>query len=896
MKKIFFFISILVVSVIIAPAQPCNMSGIYKIGNTGSYSFISQAVSDLITNGVSGPVILELEASYVSTGETFPINFAGIPCLTATNNLTIRPEIGATGLIIKSFNASTVTIGFNQARYITIDGRPGGVGTVSELTITSAAANGAIMFNNDASFNTVKYVHVASSGAYVINFSHSNFIGVSNGNRNNLISHCFIGDYFGSPISKGVVSVGTPGKKNSNNRISNCIFRDYDGGIGINIGANSSEFVIDSNSFCNSNQIGNATAIIINDTTSSGFQIIGNYIGGDAPQCLGNPVIVNFNYLGMSVAVGNQAYSIIDGNTIANFKWNASLGYPQFSCIQIRAGKVKCGDVFGNTIGSLTQNENILSEAAFPLQPSLTGIHILCDSTYGRIDSLTINNNKIGGIKCMPYPNNYFETKLRGIYVQSQYTGHVTISNNQIGSPTLENSLESTEWQGEYSTRGIDVEVAADGLFPSTYPIANIISGNTIEHLNGQVIGININGGNQIVRNNTIKNILSFKPTTFTNIPVIVCIQSYNCSPGTLITENTMYNCRLKGLYGASVNGIFADYASGIEISKNNIHSFQSEAPSAAIKGIFIYPEFSFPEFGNYKVNNNMICLGVDTAGNVINQPNEIRGVDVPLDSSVITHNSVYLGSGIGDNESIALHLNGAENNTSRISNNILVNLRTVQTVNFYRHFCIKFGNNITSFNQLYCNYNLYQNGGSQNYLGGFNSIINPISANLALWQIHSGLDLNSYSGNPNFKNPLGNYITSDLHLNLPSIADAAGIIEPNILFDIDNELRSAFTPVDIGADAPNPSPVSVMENSIGASSIKVYPNPANEVITINIPKANSKTLLYIYNSTMQLINTLNFENGIENKISITDLINGIYFIDARCNNQSYNVKFVVNR
>jgi hypothetical protein len=79
-------------------------------------------------------------------------------------------------------------------------------------------------------------------------------------------------------------------------------------------------------------------------------------------------------------------------------------------------------------------------------------------------------------------------------------------------------------------------------------------------------------------------------------------------------------------------------------------------------------------------------------------------------------------------------------------------------------------------------------------------------------------------------------------------------------------------------------------------SNFILFPNPANDFITIKIPKANSKTTLKIYNSTMQLIKTLDFETGIDNKISTGNFTNGIYFIDAISGGQSYKAKFVVSR
>ncbi|MBK8845999.1 MAG: T9SS type A sorting domain-containing protein [Bacteroidetes bacterium] len=84
--------------------------------------------------------------------------------------------------------------------------------------------------------------------------------------------------------------------------------------------------------------------------------------------------------------------------------------------------------------------------------------------------------------------------------------------------------------------------------------------------------------------------------------------------------------------------------------------------------------------------------------------------------------------------------------------------------------------------------------------------------------------------------------------------------------------------------------------NNFDDNGFNIYPNPANDFITIKINNGDSKTTFKIYNSTMQLIKTLNFESGIENTISTADLPPGIYFIDAQSDNQHWRQKFIINR
>nr|MBK9653436.1 T9SS type A sorting domain-containing protein [Bacteroidota bacterium] len=74
-----------------------------------------------------------------------------------------------------------------------------------------------------------------------------------------------------------------------------------------------------------------------------------------------------------------------------------------------------------------------------------------------------------------------------------------------------------------------------------------------------------------------------------------------------------------------------------------------------------------------------------------------------------------------------------------------------------------------------------------------------------------------------------------------------------------------------------------------------IFPNPASDFISVAL-SSDAPFTFKIYNSTMQLIKTLNFESGIENTISTADLPPGIYFIDAQSDNQHWRQKFIINR
>lgn len=109
------------------------LSGTKSIGPSGDYASITAALSDIHTQGLVGPLVLELQATYVSTVETFPITFTNLGT-SVTTPLTLRPAADATALSISS-GTGTIAVDLNKVTYVTLDGRPAGLGTTKQLTI-----------------------------------------------------------------------------------------------------------------------------------------------------------------------------------------------------------------------------------------------------------------------------------------------------------------------------------------------------------------------------------------------------------------------------------------------------------------------------------------------------------------------------------------------------------------------------------------------------------------------------------------------------------------------------------------------------------------------------------------------------------------------------------------
>ena len=110
----------------------------------------------------------------------------------------------------------------NGAQFVTIDGRPGGAGShagsgggaASQLTIANTSTSGvALRFINEASGNTLRYTTLrgvntsATSGTVVFSTTTG-----ANGNDNNTIDHCDIGDGASTPAN-GIYSLGSTGDR-----------------------------------------------------------------------------------------------------------------------------------------------------------------------------------------------------------------------------------------------------------------------------------------------------------------------------------------------------------------------------------------------------------------------------------------------------------------------------------------------------------------------------------------------------------------------------------------------------------------------------------------------------------------------------------------------------------
>ena len=432
---------------------------------------------------------LELNATYVSTSETFPLTLTNTSgCLSATNLVTIRPASGVTARTITSTN-TTATFDINGGSYWIIDGRAGGSGSTKQLTIsnTSTATGGtAIRFINEASNNTVKYCTLKStystSSSGVVMFSTTTG---TNGNDNNTIDYCDIdggASSSASPTSgvarSGIYSVGstsTVGIQNSGNTISNNnIYNNFVTGgasninnFGVCLSSGNTDWTISGNSFYQtSTRTGTTTgtaatayyAVYISNTSQgNNYTVSGNYIGGDGELAAVTMnkftiagSVTNYFY-GIFLNVGSTTASSVQGNTVKNISltgsnYSSSLGgyaggANMFFGINITAGAVNIGNTTGNIIGNSSVSATSSANSSIAILQSTNNGGVALGIYSASTSTLNISNNSIGGFYLAATSSNTLGSSFYGIYLSAASTN--TLYNNTIGSTTYANNIYS---------------------------------------------------------------------------------------------------------------------------------------------------------------------------------------------------------------------------------------------------------------------------------------------------------------------------------------------------------------------------------------------------------------------------------------------------------------------
>ena len=242
-----------------ASTTDCSLSGVKTVGPTGDYATLTAAVAAAASQGLAASVVFELQPTYVSSSEpAFPIVIPELLCAGPSRTLTIRPQAGASALSITSAN-TTGTIQMNGADYVIFDGRPGGTGTTSQLTISNTSTSGyAIQYINGATNDAARYCTISgvntSTANGVVAFSTTT---TGFGNSNHLFEFCNFTDVAGTtPVnlvySSGTTTGGFPAQ-NNNVTFTNNNFLNWFSATSTNwaiiVAGASSDWTITNNSF-----------------------------------------------------------------------------------------------------------------------------------------------------------------------------------------------------------------------------------------------------------------------------------------------------------------------------------------------------------------------------------------------------------------------------------------------------------------------------------------------------------------------------------------------------------------------------------------------------------------------------------------------------------------------
>ena len=788
-------------------------AGLYTVGPTGSFLTLSAAAAALHNCGVSGPVQLQLQSTYLSSGEpSFPITFLSIAGTSVTNTVTIYESVG--GLSITSAQASpNGTLDLSGCQYVIFDGRVNASGGTEDLVISNTGTGYPIQFINDASYNTIQYCKVSGTATSntigVIDFS----TGVAIGNSYNTIFNCDIsatgvGEY-------GIYSVGSAGFPNTTNVVKNCTIHDFFSAgqavaYGVYLSTGSTNWTIQGNSIFETASYASAVwdyGIYINNTTNgTGFTINYNQIGGSSANCGGTWTMSTAGIVNqvcgiyLNAELGSTVTNI-QGNIINNFsiasKPSANGTYV-FQGIETSSGSVNIGTTANNIIGSNTAVGGITVTYGSPTKYSFfMGINLMNTSASDIVNvGSATNGNFLGGF----YPSGtaagagtnagvYFY----GIsYGSTNNATNYVITNNQMGNGAV-NCMLNAATVTTYEA-GIVDETVTSGTGNIT--ISNNYVGNFDNpsvNQNSITYGILTSYNSNTITGNTIANMTSEGNGTYSTP---LGISQGSTSANQTISGNQVYNLS-NALAGATTvfnYGItYSGAAAGTNvITGNYIYNLTAASTSTSTQLIgFIM------EAGTGTISNNMITLG-----NGVANGNLIDGIwDYSTSATNYYFNSIYLGGTtiVGASSTYAFYSTGTNARISK--NNIYDNARSGAGIKHYAIYVSQKSNLTSNYNDLYS---------VSGYVGHVNA---TDYTTLALWAaVALAGDGNSISSDPNYISPTT--ATPDLDLNTGSPCIATGITGTGVLVDIHGTTRGTGAPEPcIGADevvCPPPTPSGI--------------------------------------------------------------------------------------
>ena len=829
------------------------------VGASGAdYTTLGGAINVLNGCAVSQPTIVKLNTDYAPAGETFPIIVNNNSGASATNTITIRPDAAVSTPFTLTGSSASTLIDLVGAKYYTIDGRPGGTGTVSQLNITNTGTGSAVRMYFDAQNDNLQYLGLkasaASSSDGVVSILGALGTTATNGNNNIAIANNNIDGNGAS--ANGIYASGSASPADNklvsitNNNIFN-YFSDVAStrNAGIQIGSNNAVSVggawtISGNSFYQTatRTYANLTGVhaINADGGNTGvFTISNNNVGGTATAAGGTAMTLagagTYVFSGFRLFPSSIATTTISGNTIRNISiTTASTSGTLNNAMGVNSGQVV---ISNNTIGSTTTAGSIavVTGAA----GGFTGINLLA-GTSATGTTFSVTGNTIAGVALSGANASNFI----GINASTATTlsGALTISSNNIGAAAAAVSNSTTG-----SSTAIIQTNAATATINSNI-ITNLTS--TTATAGAQVRGIVTTGGTNTIgapgSGNTISNFSSSAPTTgTTSSAAIIGIAQTSALAGQTIAGNTISGLTSSANAATQVTGIYYSGSTGTNaISRNLVYDLSNSnasATSSVLTGVEIAA-------GTTTISNNLVRLGTvnPAVANIIYGINETGG------TNGIYFNSIYVGgAGVATTATNTFAFRSTNTGTRTIQNNIFQNSRSNATTGG-KHYAITVAGSGVNPSGLILNYNDYLANGTGAVFGLYNG---ADVATLSAWKTATGLDGSTYNANPNFNNPAAAVPDLSINAGPASILESTAIPVSGITVDYAGNTRNVTTP-DIGAyEFAGISAVPAI-NSVTASAFQcTATNHTVTVVTTNggVPiTAGMLTLNYSYNGTAQ--------------------------------------------
>ncbi|GAB3874242.1 hypothetical protein GCM10028824_27180 [Hymenobacter segetis] len=799
-----------------------QVTGTKSVGPTGAdYATLTAAMAAVNTNGISGSVILELQSGYVSTGETFPIEYKLVPAGGAT--VTVRPAAGATGRSITGSNGTAI-LNINGGKSLVLDGRAGGTGTTASLLVANTNASGTtIQFVNNANNNTVQYCQVqgitSSTTSGVVYFGTGTAGG--GGNSTNSLLNNRISTSSGTLTPTFLIfSLGTAtaGAANSGNIIDSNELFDYFLAsanaaaiylAGTNANGHTAWSITNNSIYQTTTRTSSAgnTYFGIFIGTGAGYTITGNAIGGAAAGAASGTFTVagaNANkFVGIQAAFSSGTASSLQGNTIRRIALNTTSGSGSsngvFSGIYVSAGDTNIGNVTGNTIGDVSNANSIVVTSVTNGGALMAGINNLSTGTTN------ISNNTVANLKLTTAytGGSAFSLLFYGI----QASGGTTAGSPAVvvtGNTIKDNSVTAT---GSSTMPALTLY----GYYNFGSPVAETVTNNTIT-------GLTVSG-TSAATTHTVRGI---------SINTVV-------ADAQIVTGNTIGGLAISSGSG-TVTGLalLTGGATGTNIARNKIYDLSATGAAGFANGITISGGTTYP------VNNNLIG---DLRTPAASSTTAIAGLNItstatgPTTTVNAYYNTIYLNA---TSSAATFGTSGIFANTTPtldLRNNIVVNTSTAKgaglTVAYRRS-----STTLTSYAST-SNNNLFWAGTPSAANLIFNDGTNS-DQTLAVYKNRvTPRDAASVSENPPFLSTTGTDPTF-LHIN-PSVVtqvESNGAPVSGITTDYDGDARDASTP-DIGADEGSFMPNDLTPPTITYTALASTASTASRTLTATITDAS---------------------------------------------------------